>query len=89
MVIVAVNPCEAQALSMALALVLANFVFLKRHDIRIEIEYRRPYTIACHPLNNSRRTWRTTRMEQHFCCAFRYFNRTFLVFHGLLHLAMV
>ena len=53
MVVVAVNPCQAETFRMALALVLADLIFLTGKDVRIVIEYRRTDIMLHHPLHNS------------------------------------
>ena len=51
-VVVAVNPTDAQTLGMTFALVFSNLVLLTRPDIRVIIEYGGAHAIVHQPLNN-------------------------------------
>ena len=50
MMVITINPLDAQALSMTFALVLSNLVFLKRVDIWVIIEYGGAHTMSHQPL---------------------------------------
>lgn len=71
MVIIAINPFQPQALSMALTLVLADLIFLTRPDIGVEIEDGGTHAIRHQPFNNGRRTGCTTSMQQHLVATLR------------------
>ena len=51
-VVVAIDPPDTEALSMALTLVLADLVFLKGEDVRIIIEDGGAHVVGQHPLHN-------------------------------------
>ena len=80
-VVVAINPCESETLCMALTLVLADLILLKRIDIRIVIEYHRTNIVLHQPLDNRRGTRGTTGMQQNLSAPVWNNNRCF--FHLL------
>ena len=53
-VVIAIDPLDAKALSMPLALVLTDLVFLKGKDVRIVIEDGGTHVMSQHPLHNGR-----------------------------------
>ena len=81
MVVITVYPLQSQALSMTLTLVLSDFIFLAWPDIRIKIENGGTHAIRHQPLNNSRRTWCATSMQQHLVATLR--NQNSWLFHPL------
>jgi hypothetical protein len=52
MIVVAINPFQAQALCMALALILANLVFFAGKDIGIIVKDSRSDIMLHQPLDN-------------------------------------
>jgi hypothetical protein len=80
MVVVAVNPPDAKALGMPLALLLTDFVLLAWKDVGVIIEYGGPHAIRHQPLDDGRRTGCTTGMQQHLGATFR--NHDGRLFHA-------
>ena len=68
-VVVAVDPRQAQALGVALALLLADGVFLLGIDVGIEIVDGGADAIGQHPLNNGAAARGTAGVEQHLGAA--------------------
>jgi hypothetical protein len=52
-VVVAINPTDAQRVGVALAFVLTDVVFLTRIDVGVIIKYGRADVVSQHPLYNS------------------------------------
>ena len=69
MVIVAVNPRQAEALGMALALLLADVVFLAGEDVGIVVKDGGTHAILQHPFHDGAAARGTTGMEQHFAAS--------------------
>ena len=65
MVVVPVNPRDAETVGMAFAFVFADFVFLAGVDVGIEIEDGGADVVLEHPLNDGGGTGSATSMEQH------------------------
>ena len=64
MVVVAVNPADAQRLRVTLALLLAYLILLAGIDIGVVIEYGGTIAVVQQPLYNSRRTGRTAASQK-------------------------
>lgn len=79
-IIVAINPIDAQRLRMPLALTFSDFILLTRPNIRIIIIDSGFNAMVHHPLHDSRRAWSTTSMEQHALHTLRHNNSFFRLF---------
>ena len=80
MVVVTVNPTDAEALGMALALPFANLVFLARPDVGVIIEDRGAHAVGHEPLDDCRGAGRTTSVEENLRTVIR--NEKGLLFHA-------
>ena len=63
-VVVAINPVEAERVGMALALVLAYLVFAERENVGIEVEDGGSYVVLDEPFYDGRRARGATGVEQ-------------------------
>jgi hypothetical protein len=54
MIVIAINPSKSEALSMALAFILANVVFLPREDIGIIVKDRGADVVLNQPFYDGR-----------------------------------
>lgn len=68
-VVVAVNPCQAETLGMAFALLLADVVLLAGPDVGIKIEDSGAHAVLQHPLHDGTGTGGTAGVEQHLGAA--------------------
>ena len=70
MVVVTVYPLNTQTFCMTLALLLADFILLKRVDVGVEIEDGGTDVVLQHPLDNSGGAGGTTGVEENLVKTF-------------------
>ena len=64
MVVVTINPSDAETFCMTFALLLADIVFLTRIDVGIEVEDGGTDVVLQHPLDNGGGAGGTTSVEE-------------------------
>ena len=64
MVVVTINPSDAKTFCMTFALLLADFILLKRVDVGVEIEDGGMDVVLQHPLDNGGGAGGTTSVEE-------------------------
>lgn len=77
-VIVAVNPTDAQRLCVPLALLLADLVLLTWPDVRVVVEDGGSHAVCHQPLHDGRRAGGAACVQQYFRTPFRNFNGSIL-----------
>ena len=77
-VVVTIYPSDAQTFRMTFAFILADFIFLTRIDVGVEVEDGGTNVVLQHPLDNGRGAGRTTGVEKDFVETFG--NEDFALF---------